>query len=231
MPPFGVRPVFEPFELFVDLAEMERKRVGRFDISEYPQFRNHKPAIQHASKAIAASLLVGVALWFGAHAANLAAGGEPRRVFGTRRAGEFGPVGCRTSGAWPFPHAGRVGQGSNRQEGRRASNRQFSARHAGLGRHGERLGAGLVAEPRWLCPAGTVGPAAANPVVYRLSSGVLWPDRKEGHELGGARPRPPKLLRHEVQGCGTRSAAGYRHGALPGSGRQGGPQRGSSASR
>jgi hypothetical protein len=69
-PKFAMRPVLERYETFVDL-KAERKRSGVFDISEYPQFRNHKPVIQHASKAIAASLLVGVALWFGAHAANL----------------------------------------------------------------------------------------------------------------------------------------------------------------
>jgi hypothetical protein len=71
MPRFGLRPVFDPFELFVDLATLERKRAGVFDISEYAQFRKARPALQHASKAIAACLLVGVGLWFGAHAANL----------------------------------------------------------------------------------------------------------------------------------------------------------------
>jgi hypothetical protein len=71
MPRFGLRPVFERFETFVDLTKLERKRSGVFDITDYPQFRKHQPVIQHAGKAIAACLLVGVALWFGAHAANL----------------------------------------------------------------------------------------------------------------------------------------------------------------
>lgn len=69
-PRFGLRPVLERYES-VDLGKTEQKRSGVFDISEYSQFRKHKPAIQHLTKAIAACLLVAVGLWFGAHAANL----------------------------------------------------------------------------------------------------------------------------------------------------------------
>ncbi|HUI78719.1 MAG TPA: hypothetical protein VLY24_12410 [Bryobacteraceae bacterium] len=71
VPRFGLRPVFEPIETFVDVTKLNRKRANVFDFAEYAQLRKHKPVLQHAGKAIAASLLVGVGLWFGSHAANL----------------------------------------------------------------------------------------------------------------------------------------------------------------
>jgi hypothetical protein len=102
-PKFGVRPVLERYETFVDPAKTDRKKSGVFDLSEYPQFRKHRPVIQHASKAIAASLLVGVALWFGSHAANLG-----RRVVSRDASSELAALETSARGA----------SGAGRQAGR-----------------------------------------------------------------------------------------------------------------
>ncbi len=102
-PKFGLRPVLERYET-VDLLKVERKRSGVFDISEYPQLRKHQPVIQHASKAIAASLLVGVGLWFGAHAANLG-----RRVVSHDASSELAALesSARTAGGAGHQGSGR----------------------------------------------------------------------------------------------------------------------------
>lgn len=99
-PQFGLRPVFERLENFVEVGKTQRKKSGVFDISEYPQFRKPPVAIQHVSKAIAACLLVGVGLWFGAHAANLG-----RRIVSRDAASELAAL----------ENSARTGSGAGRQ--------------------------------------------------------------------------------------------------------------------
>ena len=102
LPRLGLRPVFERFETFVDLAALERKRQSVFDIGDYEQLRKHKPVLQHAGKAIAASLLVGVALWFGAHAANLG-----RRIVSRDASSELAAIesSARAASSGAAPHS------------------------------------------------------------------------------------------------------------------------------
>jgi hypothetical protein len=72
MTPFGVRPFFETVE-DVERPDIDKKKPNLaeiFSISDVARFRRSTVA-RHAAKAIAASVLVAIGLWFGSHTASL----------------------------------------------------------------------------------------------------------------------------------------------------------------
>jgi hypothetical protein len=72
MTPFGVRPFFETVEDVKDRdSDKKKPNIAEiFSISDAARFRRSVVA-QHAAKAIAASVLVAIGLWFGSHTASL----------------------------------------------------------------------------------------------------------------------------------------------------------------
>ena len=204
-PIFNVRPVFERLEEVIP-SRVPRKTPGFAEIFTLPDGRGRRPSratLSIAARLLAASLLIGVAMWFGAGSAKIgremlavntdltpvaAPGGVDTSVYSARGAASSGPASLTSPASAPRPGVlARVRRAI--QQRAAMETHRFLPPHGSLGRRRQGSARRMVAPCRRLRANRPTGAVSSVAELLRLPLRVLRRNRKEEHELGGARAR------------------------------------------